>query len=307
VANFVGLVEGTKKTNKPLGKPFYDGLTFHRIVPDYFIQGGDPEGTGNGGAGYFLEKEIHPDLKHNQKGTLSMFAVGESVYSSQFAITRKSAPFMDGAYPVFGYVIQGFSVIDSIASVPTNGVKPTSPISIKKMSILRIGKKAEAFKGGEGHFVQLRKQYNRTLETERRKRNQTQQQQVFNSAKAYGQQKNMPIFSTSSGMYYAVLQKGIGQQVTLGDTVLAFYSIRSLQGHVYEEAAKEPMRLAVSSEDAFAGWAESVRDMELGEKRLIFMPSRLAYGEMGYMRCSHEEHTIPPHENIVLELEVLEE
>jgi cyclophilin family peptidyl-prolyl cis-trans isomerase len=154
VANFVGLAEGTKFYSKTQGeapkaqnKPFYDGLTFHRVIPDFMIQGGDPVGNGMGGPGYKFRNEIVPALKHDKPGILSMANAGPDTNGSQFFITHKETPWLDGKHTVFGHVVEGQDVVNKIAKGDT----------IKSLKILRIGDKAKAFKGDEADFQKLSK------------------------------------------------------------------------------------------------------------------------------------------------------
>jgi peptidyl-prolyl cis-trans isomerase A (cyclophilin A) len=153
VANFVGLAEGTKNYSKDgssptaRGKPFYDGLTFHRVIPDFMIQGGDPEGVGRGGPGYRFRNEIDPSLKHDRAGILSMANAGPDTNGSQFFITHKETPWLDGKHTVFGHVVEGQDVVNTIVKGDT----------IKTVKILRVGQKAKAFKGDEVDFQKLSK------------------------------------------------------------------------------------------------------------------------------------------------------
>jgi cyclophilin family peptidyl-prolyl cis-trans isomerase len=136
VANFVALAEGKmKNTAKPEGTPYYDGIKFHRVIADFMIQGGDPTGTGSGGPGYAFPDEIHPDLKHTRAGTLSMANAGPATNGSQFFITHKDTPWLDGRHAVFGYVVSGQEVVNAIAQ---NDVMQT-------VRIERVGKTAKAW------------------------------------------------------------------------------------------------------------------------------------------------------------------
>ena len=154
VANFVGLAEGTKnyakapgEEPKSEGKPFYDGLTFHRVIPDFMIQGGDPSGNGTGGPGYKFRNEIDPSLKHDRGGILSMANAGPDTNGSQFFITHKETPWLDGKHTVFGHVVEGQDVVNKIAKGDT----------IKSLKIVRVGEKAKAFKGDESDFQKFLK------------------------------------------------------------------------------------------------------------------------------------------------------
>jgi peptidylprolyl isomerase len=154
VANFVGLAEGTKAYSKKPGeaptvqnKPYYDGLTFHRVIADFMIQGGDPLGTGSGGPGYRFRDEIVPTLRHNAPGILSMANAGPATNGSQFFITHVPTPHLDGKHTVFGHVVQGQDVVNNIVKGDT----------IKSVKILRVGEKAKAFKGDEADFQKFYK------------------------------------------------------------------------------------------------------------------------------------------------------
>jgi peptidylprolyl isomerase len=164
VANFVGLAEGTKHYSrdgsapKKQDKPFYDGLTFHRVIPDFMIQGGDPQGSGAGGPGYKFKDETRSDLKHSGPGIMSMansdpqgskapFSNKGSSNGSQFFITHKETAWLDGLHTVFGHVVEGQDVVNKIE----RGDK------INSVKILRIGEKAKAFKGDEAQFEKLSK------------------------------------------------------------------------------------------------------------------------------------------------------
>ena len=153
VANFVGLAEGTKFYSKdgsaPVKQtaPFYDGIKFHRVIADFMIQGGDPLGVGRGGPGYQFRNEIDPTLRHDKPGIFSMANAGPDTNGSQFFITHKDTPWLDGKHTVFGHVVEGQDVVNKIAIGD----------SIKTVKILRIGDKAKAFKGDQADFEKFSK------------------------------------------------------------------------------------------------------------------------------------------------------
>lgn len=147
VANFVALAEGKMKNSaKPDGTPYYDGIIFHRVIPGFMIQCGDPTGTGRGGPGYAFSDEIHPELKHDRAGTLSMANAGPSTNGSQLFITNGPTPHLDGRHAVFGYVVKGQDVVDAIAAVPRGQAdRPNQDVRMEKVTIERIGKDAKAW------------------------------------------------------------------------------------------------------------------------------------------------------------------
>lgn len=145
VENFVGLAEGTKEWIDGKNKKkthFYDGLTFHRVIPKFMIQGGDPLGNGTGGPGYTFKDELHPDLKHEKPGVLAMANAGRNTNGSQFYITTDATPFLDTQatkYTIFGEVTEGLDVVRAISNVPRDpsNDKPLKPVTIKKVTIIR--------------------------------------------------------------------------------------------------------------------------------------------------------------------------
>ena len=147
VMNFVGLAEGTIEHSRGSGVRFYDGLTFHRVIDDFMIQGGDPEGSGRGGPGYRFPDEFHPELRHDSAGILSMANAGPGTNGSQFFITHAPTPWLDDAHTVFGKVVSGQQVVDSIQRRDR----------MERVRIERIGADAEAFRADQETFDAARR------------------------------------------------------------------------------------------------------------------------------------------------------
>lgn len=144
VKNFVGLATGTQEWKDPRtgeirrGVPYYDGTIFHRVIPDFMIQGGDPLGQGTGGPGYRFADEFHPELRHNGPGVLSMANSGPSTNGSQFFITERATPHLDDRHSVFGFAVAGVDVIGKITRTPRGARdKPNQDVVLHKVEIFR--------------------------------------------------------------------------------------------------------------------------------------------------------------------------
>ncbi|MBD3316174.1 MAG: peptidylprolyl isomerase, partial [Chitinivibrionales bacterium] len=207
VANFVGLAEGTiENTARDKGDPYFDGLTFHRVISDFMIQGGDPTGTGRGGPGYRFGDEIHPDLKHDGPGVLSMANAGPSTNGSQFFITHTATPHLDGKHAVFGKVIEGMDVVNKIEKGDV----------MKTVRIERIGAEAKAFKADQEAFDTLRGSAKEATRARAEKRKQKDMAVI--KEKWPNAEKN------ESGLMYIVTAKGTGDKPTKSTTVKAHYT-----------------------------------------------------------------------------------
>jgi len=287
VCNFVALAEG--KMDNLRGKRFYDGLTFHRVISkgngdaqDFMIQGGDPQGNGRGGPGYSFPDEIVPELKHKM-GTLSMANAGPGTNGSQFFITIVPTPHLDGKHTVFGYVVQGQNIVNSIKQGDT----------IKKVTIIRNGADANAFKADQENFDRLLKQIKSAEES---KAQNQRQNDIAKIKKDYPNAQQ-----TKSGIYYIIQKQGTGENPAKGKTVKIHYKGKMLDGTVFDDSTirAQPLEFTVGIGRVIQGFDETVLDMKVGEKRLVVIPPELAYGDKG------AGGVIPPNSFLIFEMELV--
>jgi peptidylprolyl isomerase len=287
VANFVGLAEGTKHYSKTSGDPvdakgqtFYDGLNFHRVIADFMIQGGCPQGTGTGGPGYKFPDEIDSSLTHSSPGIFSMANSGPGTNGSQFFITHKATPWLDGKHTVFGHVVKGQDVVNAIAK----GDK------VNKVTIKRIGEKAKAFKGGEAQFAALRAAIKSPLD-----KNKAEGEAFLAQVK-----KEEGVKSTASGLAYKVLTAGTGASPKATNQVTVHYTGKLISGKVFDSSVKRGQPATFPLNRVIPGWTEGLQLMKKGGKSILYIPSNLAYGAKG------AGGVIPPNATLVFEVELLE-
>ena len=146
VENFIGLAEGKKpwkdaRTGRMVRRPYYNNVLFHRVIPNFMIQGGDPEGTGMGGPGFEFPDEISPNHRHDKPGILSMANRGPNTNGGQFFVTVAPYPSLDGHYSIFGEIVEGQDVVDGISKVPRrmNDNRPLTPVTINRVTVQRVG------------------------------------------------------------------------------------------------------------------------------------------------------------------------
>ncbi|MBB1192223.1 peptidylprolyl isomerase [Flavobacterium sp. SOK18b] len=302
VANFIALAEGKNTFVKPenlKGKPFFDGLKFHRVIKDFMIQGGDPSGNGSGGPGYAFKDEI-TDLKHNKPGILSMANSGPATNGSQFFITHKETPWLDGKHTVFGHVTSGMEIVNAIAQDDV----------ITKVTVVRKGalaKKFDAVKVISDYF---------NFKTEDQKKIEA----VKAAKKTYLSTIKATATTTPSGLAYKIVENGTGVKPANGATFYfnyaGYFEDGSLFDSSYENVNKaygkyDERRAAQNGYKAFPfvagkkdgmipGFIEGLENMGFGDKAVVFIPSNLAYGERG------ANGVIPPNTMLVFELEMLE-
>ncbi|PHR70197.1 MAG: peptidylprolyl isomerase [Lutibacter sp.] len=279
VGNFVALAEGNLENEvKPQGTPYYDGLKFHRVIPDFMIQGGCPQGTGTGNPGYKFDDEFHPELKHDKPGMLAMANSGPGTNGSQFYITHVETSWLDNKHTVFGNVVEGQDIVDSIGQGDV----------LESIEIVRVGDDAEKFNAIESF---------RTFEGSREKRladDLKAQESILENAAA-GFDK------TESGLRYKVLQNGNGKQATKGAMVSVHYKGQLLDGTVFDSSykRKQPIDFNVGTGQVISGWDEGIQLLKVGDKARFVIPSHLAYGSQG------AGGVIPPDAPLIFDVELM--
>ena len=304
VANFVSLAEGDNEmVDKEFkGKPFYNGIKFHRVIKNFMIQTGDPKGDGSGGPGYKFPDEI-TDLKHDKAGILSMANAGPATNGSQFFITHNATPHLDGKHTVFGHVVSGMDVVNQIEQGDV----------MKSVEIIRVGREAKKFKAA--------KVFKQTLE------NAIKAQKAKEEAVAKVKAEKMAYFAemktkgttTSSGLTYVITEKGTGEKPAIGTSVDIEYSGFLENGYLFDssivEVAKKfdsyipekdaggfykpiPFKIGTKT-GAISGFIEGIEQLSIGDKAIIFIPSHLGYGERGNPRAR-----IPGNTDLVFEIEM---
>ncbi len=279
VGNLVALAEGNLENKvKPQGTPYYDGLKFHRVIPDFMIQGGCPLGTGTGDGGYKFDDEFHPDLTHNGPGVLSMANAGPGTNGTQFFITHVATPWLDNKHTVFGHVVEGQEVVDAIAQGDT----------LDTLEIIRVGAAAEAWNAVEAF---------RTFEGSREKR-----MVEARAAQKEALDKVSAGFSeTTSGLRYQIIQKGSGIKAERGQQVSVHYQGALVDGTVFDSSykRKEPIEFQLGVGQVISGWDEGLQLLHVGDKARFVIPSDLAYGSAG------AGGVIPPDAILVFDVELV--
>tara|TARA_B100000767_G_C19777893_1_gene543808 strand:+ start:8555 stop:9487 length:933 start_codon:yes stop_codon:yes gene_type:complete len=280
VGNFVGLAEGTLKNKiKEEGIPFYNGLKFHRVIEDFMVQGGCPQGSGTGGPGYQFNDEFNSNLKHDKPGVLSMANSGPGTNGSQFFITHIPTPWLDNKHTVFGFVKEGQDVIDNIVQ---NDV-------IETLEIIRVGNEAQAFNANNA-FENF--EANQLKQIEKQKKEQSDA--LAGITKGFDQ--------TSSGLYYKIETPGIGDNPIQGQNVSVHYKGILLDGTVFDSSHKRnvPIDFALGQGQVIKGWDEGIALLSKGAKATFIIPSDLGYGSAG------AGGVIPPNATLQFEVELVD-
>ena len=262
-----------------MGKPYYDGLVFHRVISDFMIQGGCPLGKGTGGPGYQFDDEFHPSLKHDAPGVLSMANAGPGSNGSQFFITHVATPWLDNKHTVFGNVVEGQDVVDAIQQ----GDK------IEQLEIIRVGEEAQKWNAIEAF---------RTFEGSREKRIAEQKRLADEALEkiAAGFDK------TESGLRYKIIQKGDGKKAEKGKKVSVHYKGALENGQEFDSSykRKQPIEFPLGQGHVIEGWDEGIALLQVGDKARFVIPSHLGYGSRG------AGGVIPPDATLIFDVELMD-
>ena len=327
VANFIALAEGTNTSVSAQykGKPFFDGLKFHRVIANFMIQGGDPLGNGSGDPGYKFKDEI-TDAKFDKGGILAMANSGAATNGSQFFITHKETPWLNGKHTIFGYVTSGMAVVNAIVQDDV----------IKKVTILRKGAEAKKFDAAKifetymaGKVEDDKKQA--VIDAENKAKQALAEQEakrVYDEKYAPVKKEKMTYLAgirkgatkAPSGLEYKIIKKGTGKRPADGTQIFIHYAGYLEDGSLfdsnYADVAKaygkydttrdtqngyQPFPFtAGKKEGLIPGFIEALEAMSIGDKLMAFIPAKLGYGERG------AGNVIPPNATIIFEIELLD-
>ena len=279
VGNFVGLSLGLINNSiKPLGEAYYNGLKFHRVINDFMIQAGCPFGTGTGDPGYKFDDEFHSELKHDRPGVISMANAGPSTNGSQFFITHVETPWLDNKHTVFGNVIDGMDVVNSIS-------QNDEIISVK---INAVGDKAKAFDAAKAF-----EDFNKSKADRIKKEKENELKILKDLSKGFSK--------TSSGLLYKFEKENNSHKPSNGNKVKVHYKGMLLDGTVFDSSFKrnQPIEFTLGVGQVIKGWDEGISLLGIGDKASFIIPSDLAYGAAG------AGGVIPPDATLVFEVELI--
>ena len=315
VANFVSLAEGTNTMvdSSYRDKKFYNGLIFHRVMDKFMIQGGDPLGTGTGNPGYKFNDEFHTDLKHDKTGILSMANSGINSNGSQFFITEVPKPHLDNKHSVFGELVLGLDILDSISNVKVDSRnKPFKDVIINELNIIRKGKDAKKFDAPDifiNHFAEVERK-----EKERKEKAEA----IIKASKEKFNKQQEKATTLPSGLQYTITEKGSGEKLKEDSVVLTHYAVYFENGKLLETSKLEiaealdvvnerrkkadqyqPIKADIGPDARMIhGFKEGLQQLNVGDKATLFIPYHLAYGEAG-------TRSIPAKSNIIFEVEII--
>lgn len=333
VANFVGLAEGIhpKLADSVQGIPFYNGTIFHRVINEFMIQGGDPSGTGMGKPGFTFGDEFDETLKHDKPGVLSMANSGPATNGSQFFITEVPTPWLDNKHSIFGQVVKGQEVVDSISNVQVmpGSNKPLEDIRILSLNIFRQGfgaKRFNAAKTWNREFPLLEEK--RLKKIEEAKQEAERQKKIAEEKMETAAAEILPVLedykskatTSDSGLLSYKIKEGTGEKPKQGQSVKLYYQGYFTDGKLfgtnikdidikcgtYDEKKEQrgfynlmPMQISADAQ-MIPGFKEGVFNMKKGDKTFLYLPSHLAYGEAG-------RGPIAPNSDLIFIIEMVDE
>ncbi|MDG2475848.1 MAG: peptidylprolyl isomerase [Flavobacteriaceae bacterium] len=282
VSNFVALAEG----NHPVvdeelsGKPYYDGLKFHRVIENFMIQGGDPSGTGSGGPGYQFDDEFSPDLKHDGPGILSMANAGPGTNGSQFFITHVETPWLDGKHSIFGKVNKGQEVVDEVEQDDI----------INNIKIIRVGQNAKNFNAPNifENYITNKSEAD-ILKAE------SESESIKDLTEG--------MTKTESGIKYKISKKGTGPNAKPNDLLSVHYSLKLVDGSEIDSSFTRgaPIEFTCGVGQVIRGWDEAMQLLNKGSKATLVIPSELGYGSVGA-----GNGVIPPNATLIFDVELVD-
>ena len=279
VGNFVSLAEGNLiNDSKKIGEPYYDGLKFHRVIPDFMIQGGCPHGSGSGGPGYQFDDEFVDELKHDMPGVLSMANSGPGTNGSQFFITHIATNWLDGKHTVFGKVFEGQNIVDEINQGDV----------IINIEIIRVGEDANKWNSLN------------TFEDFKAKKKEHQELANESDKEQLGEHI-LGMEKTSSGLYYVINKEGNSKKPKKSDSVSVHYKGMLLDGTVFDSSYErgQPIEFPLGLGKVISGWDEGIALISEGASAKLVIPSSLAYGSQG------AGGIIPPDATLIFEVELI--
>ena len=279
VGNFVGLAQGSMPNKaKAAGVPYYDGLSFHRVIADFMIQGGCPEGRGTGGPGYQFPDEIVSSLKHDGPGVLSMANAGPGTNGSQFFITHVETGWLDGKHTVFGKVVEGQDVVDAVKQDD----------SLDRLEIMAVGADAEAFDAQAAFDAGMAS---------------IREKEAAEKAAAEKALASLTegMTKTDSGLYYRIDVAGTGASPKKGQNIQVHYTGSLTDGFTFDSSIQrgQPIGIPIGVGRVIPGWDEGIMLLREGGKGRLVIPSNLGYGAQG------AGGVIPPHATLIFDVELV--